>query len=280
VEELREHLNDRRRGERLRSGVHIAILGAPNAGKSSLLNIMCQKPKAIVSPQAGTTRDVVESTLDIGGYPVVLSDTAGLRSTTDPVEQEGVRRAVSQAESADLKIIVVDSSEISNWQALNRTSTDHLVKQLLPLQGPHQDLVSKQNFTEKDTIIVMNKTDLLVTESYNNKDLFTKPNVCWVSCTQGGGIREFLDSLQSYLSEMCGTPGVGSPSLTQARHRHHLTECLASLQQFTTQLGSEEDLVFRAEALRLSLNAIGHITGRIGVEDILDVVFKDFCIGK
>lgn len=131
-----DHLSDGRRGERLRAGVHVAIVGAPNAGKSSLLNILCQRPAAIVSPHAGTTRDVLESALDICGYPVILSDTAGLREANDPVEQEGVRRALTRATTADLKILIGDVSTLGlplDQDSLNSLLLSDLVAKITKL---------------------------------------------------------------------------------------------------------------------------------------------------
>ncbi|KAM4738712.1 5-taurinomethyluridine-[tRNA] synthase subunit GTPB3, mitochondrial isoform 2-T2 [Anableps anableps] len=272
--EIEQHLKDERRGERLRSGVHVVIAGATNAGKSSLLNTLCQRPAAIVSPIAGTTRDVVETTLDIGGFPVLLSDTAGLRDSPDLVEQEGVRRAKERVQQADLTLLVVDSTILpSEVQEAPSFLLDHL-KSILPSQD--------QPETGR-CLLVLNKTDLLPEIQREKLNLGLRgvsglPPVCLISCQTNEGLKDFLTVLQSSVKIMCGDPLSGAPTLTQARHRAHLQQCVAALAQYRQYRDS--DLALAAEGVRLALTGLGRITGRVGAEEILDIIFKDFCIGK
>ncbi|MBN3280051.1 GTPB3 GTPase, partial [Polyodon spathula] len=269
-EELEAHLRDGRRGERLRNGVQVVIAGETNAGKSSLLNTICQRPAAIVSPVAGTTRDVVEAPLDIGGFPVLLSDTAGLRDTQDSVEREGVRRARERVEQADLTVAMLDVAEFpEDLTRLPQFLPEYLKKVLGDSQRP--------------CLLVLNKTDLLSGEQLDSLRGVLAwatglPPICLLSCTTGDGLEHFLGVLQKQVESMCGNPLVGAPSLTQARHRVHLVRCVEALAQY--QHYRELDLALAAEGLRLGLTSLGRITGRVGAEQILDLVFKDFCIGK
>ncbi|XP_075467217.1 5-taurinomethyluridine-[tRNA] synthase subunit GTPB3, mitochondrial isoform X1 [Ascaphus truei] len=318
--ELEEHLRDCRRGERLRDGIHVVIAGATNAGKSSLLNTMCQKPAAIVSPIAGTTRDVVETALNIGGYPVILSDTAGLRDSEDAIEQEGMRRArerkglggtrakrdgrhrdkqchrkspaqpasrcqkyyfqealgcpvylaeIQAHSDADILVAVIDSSEVPPSKS---SVLSHL----------HLLCSSSQGDTPRDVILVLNKVDLLHQEAIAHlQELCEDPELpptCLLSCQTGQGVTQFLSVLKQILESICGDPLQGAPSLTQTRHRLHLTGCLDALGRYATY--REQDLVLAAEELRIAHRQLGGITGRVGAEEILDIIFRDFCIGK
>lgn len=244
---ITSHLDDAGRGERLRDGVHIAIVGAPNAGKSSLLNRIARCDAAIVAATAGTTRDVIEVRLDLGGYPVVLADTAGLRDAVEDVEAEGVRRALARAEAADLKVAVFDAGALPD------------------LDGRTLRLI------DDDTVIVMNKMDL--------KPEATAPVVggrraCAVSALRGDGIDWLVATLRDAVAERWS---VGSaPILTRLRHRAALTDCKAALERATTAVLPE----LKAEDVRLAARALGRITGRVDVEELLDVIFRDFCIGK
>ncbi|XP_038077003.1 tRNA modification GTPase GTPBP3, mitochondrial-like isoform X2 [Patiria miniata] len=305
VTDIQAHLDDNRCGERLRSGVQVAIIGQPNVGKSSLLNLLCQRPAAIVTPIAGTTRDVIESAVNIGGYPVLLLDTAGLRETQDVIEQEGVRRARQRAENADLTIIMTEASDIiSNIASSTSNSHDRLStileKRLQetetltsePTQGssPSGDSIPGDGGFQNSSIVVINKSDLVdvdcmdtltsiesaLCQKHDKKNEVQKRSVCIMSCTTGQGMDHFLEILRGKVEALCGNPLLGNPSLTQARHRSNLRHCLAALEAFS----SHEDLVMAAEQLRIALRQLGKITGRVGVEEILDVVFQDFCIGK
>lgn len=271
--EIESHLKDERRGERLRSGVHVVIAGATNAGKSSLLNALCQRPAAIVSPIAGTTRDVVETALDIGGFPVLLSDTAGLRDSPDLVEREGVRRARERVEQADLTLVLVDCTQLPSDQKTASFLQEHL-SSVLSTQGP--------SLTDR-CLLVLNKLDLLTEERRQRLETDLSrasglPSVCCISCQTNEGLQGFLTELHSRVKHLCGDPLSGGPSLTQARHRAHLQQCVSALSQY--HLYRDTDLALAAEGVRLALTSLGRITGRVGAEEILDIIFKDFCIGK
>lgn len=245
--EIEAHLQDNRRGERLRDGIHIAIVGAPNVGKSSLLNLLARRDAAIVSDIAGTTRDVIEVHLDLAGLPVVVADTAGLRDTQDRIEVEGVRRAQRTAEDADLKIAVFDAMD---W--------------------PKVDPVTA-GLVDERTLPVVNKIDLrTLTEPLEIRG----QKIFAISVKTGAGIEGLLQALGNEASRRFGD--LGSPALTRARHREALTDCVSSLARFTGAKAPE--LV--AEDLRLAARALGRITGRVDVEDVLDVIFREFCIGK
>jgi tRNA modification GTPase len=246
AQEIAAHLNDNRRGERLRDGIHIAILGAPNAGKSSLLNLLARREAAIVSERAGTTRDVVEVHLDLGGFPVVLADTAGLREAADEIESEGIRRALDRAANADLKLAVFDATSLPEVDAQTLGVVDD------------------------QTLVVLNKVDRaarLVEEIGGSRAMH-------VSARTGEGLPELLLTLTSAVQERFEAPSV--PALTRARHREALEDCAASLQRAMVAVLPE----LTAEDVRLASRALGRITGRGDVEDLLDVIFRDFCIGK
>ncbi|HYD71088.1 tRNA uridine-5-carboxymethylaminomethyl(34) synthesis GTPase MnmE [Azospirillum sp.] len=245
--EIGAHLADGRRGERLREGLHIAIVGAPNAGKSSLLNALARREAAIVSARAGTTRDVIEVHLDLGGFPVVLADTAGLREAAgDEIEEEGIRRALDRAASADLKIAVFDATALPALDAATLALVDG------------------------GTVVVINKTDLALA----NVESVGDRNALAVSARTGAGLRE----LEAALAELAGArmAGTGAPALTRARHRSALEECRDALARALSAPLPE----LAAEDVRLASRALGRITGRVDVEDLLDVIFRDFCIGK
>uniref|UniRef100_A0A3Q3K8W7 TrmE-type G domain-containing protein n=1 Tax=Monopterus albus TaxID=43700 RepID=A0A3Q3K8W7_MONAL len=263
--DIERHLKDERRGERLRSGVQVVIAGATNAGKSSLLNTICQRPAAIVSPIAGTTRDVVETALDIGGFPVLLTDTAGLRDSPDLVEREGVRRARERVEQADLTLVVVDCAHLpSDAQEAAAFLLAHL-KSILPETGmipPYLSLSDSQ----------------LSLKAFQTQRVCGLPPVCLISCHTNEGLQDFVTVLHNSVKTLCGDPLSGAPTLTQARHRAHLQQCVTALAQY--QQYRDTDLALAAEGVRLALTSLGRITGRVGPEEILDIIFKDFCIGK
>ncbi|XP_068090275.1 tRNA modification GTPase GTPBP3, mitochondrial [Hyperolius riggenbachi] len=267
--ELEDHLRDDRRGERLRYGVQVVLAGVTNAGKSSLLNAINQKPTAIVSSIPGTTRDVLDTTLNIGGYPIIMSDTAGLRDSEDPIEKEGVRRAKARVNEADILVAVVDISNCS----LSRDS----------LLSPLKDLCSSvQGDGPRNIIVVLNKADLISQDNWCTvRELCQRsglPPTCMLSCHTGEGISDFLQILRHQLEIICGDPLQGAPTITQTRHRLHLTACLHALQSYG--IYRQQDLVLAAEELRIAHRQLGTITGRVGAEEILDIIFSDFCIGK
>ncbi|PWC52618.1 tRNA uridine-5-carboxymethylaminomethyl(34) synthesis GTPase MnmE [Azospirillum sp. TSO22-1] len=237
------HLADGRRGERLREGLHIAIVGAPNAGKSSLLNALARREAAIVSARAGTTRDVIEVHLDLGGFPVVLADTAGLREAGDEIEEEGIRRALDRAAKADVKIAVFDATA--------------------PLDAATRALI------DADTVVVLNKTDL-APAAIDVDGVLALP----VSARTGVGLQELEERLAAFSADRMA--GTGAPALTRARHRAALEECRDALARALIAPLPE----LAAEDVRLASRALGRITGRVDVEDLLDVIFRDFCIGK
>ncbi len=242
--EIDRHLADRHRGERLREGFSIAILGAPNAGKSSLLNALAKREAAIVSSIAGTTRDIIEIHLDLGGYPVILADTAGLRESKDEIESEGIRRALARAEKSDLKLIVFDGEK---W--------------------PQRDPIT-QKHSDENAIAVVNKADLI-----NGSEKQTG-NEIFVSARTGAGIQQLLEKI-TFLVE-ANFSIAGPPPLTRARHRVSLEECRDNLRRALTA----REIELRTEDIRMASRALGRITGRVDVEDLLDVIFRDFCIGK
>ncbi|XP_072260690.1 tRNA modification GTPase GTPBP3, mitochondrial isoform X3 [Pyxicephalus adspersus] len=191
--ELEEHLKDNRRGERLRDGVQVVLAGSTNAGKSSLLNVLSQKPTAIVSSIPGTTRDVLETPLNIGGYPIVISDTAGLRDSEDPVEREGVRRAKARVTEADILVAVID---VSNIPLILDSLLAHLHEMYINLQGDGP----------RSVIIVLNKMDLLSQENLSSTHKLIQqhglPPICLLSCHTGEGVEEFLRILKQTLETM------------------------------------------------------------------------------
>lgn len=254
IAEISAHLNDGRRGERLRDGIQIAIVGAPNAGKSSLLNLLAQRDVAIVSPVAGTTRDVIEVHLDLAGYPVILADTAGLRpdevrtadeATHGAIEFEGIRRALLRAGSADIRILVFDGRSKPDRHTL--------------------DLVNE------NSIAVFNKSDA---EDFDVTMAVAHGGLS-LSARTGDGMDEFLERLTDRIKTLYAVSR-DTPSLTRERHRAALQECLVRLRD---SLAVEKPELM-AEDARMAARALGRITGRVDVEDLLDVIFRDFCIGK
>ncbi len=235
--EIINHLADRR-GERIRDGAEVVILGPPNAGKSSLLNAIARRDVAIVTPEAGTTRDLIEVRLDLGGYAVTLVDTAGLRETASAIEQEGIRRAEERARNADVVLWLEDAADLR---------------------------VDEAPFP--DAIRVRNKIDLLAEVD--------RGDAIDVSAKTGAGIAELLEAITKRVAALA--PPAESPLLTRARHRAALENCLAAIRE---AMVAERPLELRAEELRHAGDALARITGKIDVEDMLDVIFRDFCIGK
>lgn len=332
IRELEQHLADNRRGERLRSGLQLAIIGAPNVGKSSLLNTIVQRPAAIVSPIPGTTRDTLETTLDIGGYPVILTDTAGLRETDDIVESEGVKRALERAQTADLVLLLVEPFDIISSMKSDQFSWDKFIKNHISKLGidynTKKDFNKRhipENFIERkesdnyqwlkndNYIIMINKMDLLSFEDINYLNHRLEDKCCLISVKTEDGLECAMQKLLSKCSLLCEVGTAESPQLTTARHRTHLTHCLQHLQhilqppeysEFTCNssqvtdfcdsiasnnnetnkekslLSNESSLLLAAHQLQLASTQLGHITGRITTEDVLDHIFSAFCIGK
>jgi len=286
--EIAGALDDGGRGERLRDGVTVAIAGPPNAGKSTLLNRIAKREVAIVSPYAGTTRDVIEVHLDLGGWPVTLLDTAGIRETDNPVESEGVRRALDRAASANLVLWVVDSNAddrtgdsakphpalaVPVWLIRNK------VDLIQPLNDKSESIAGSSNSSEAALLSnkslvnlgnrrLVHKSELSSTKSELEFDL---------SATTGLGFDQFLDQLAVHAEGLLA--GAESSLVTRQRHRLALQETQAALRRAVGgQVPVTEDLL--AEELRIAAGALGRLTGRVDVEDILDVIFRDFCIGK
>jgi tRNA modification GTPase len=249
VEAIDRHLADKRRGEILRDGVSVAILGPPNAGKSSLVNTLAQRDVAITSEVAGTTRDVIEVRLDLAGYPVILADTAGLREARDAVEAEGVRRARARAAEADLTLIVLDIVEAG-------------------------DISAMASELGTAALVIANKVDLVAAADRAAILARLPAAAIALSTRTGEGLPALLDRLAAIVRERY-TGAVG-PVLTRSRHRAALTDCVAALRRSLSAPLAE----LAAEDLRLAIRALGRITGRADVEDILDIIFRDFCIGK
>jgi len=253
-DEISKHLDDKRRGERLRNGVRIAIIGPPNAGKSSLMNMLAQRDVAIVSETAGTTRDVIETHLDLGGFPVTLVDTAGLREAVDAVEAEGVRRAYLAAGQSDLKVLVLD-------------------QQSSCVEGQMREQI------DAETIVVLNKSDLesgmagvaAYIQSPNDLKALGRYRI---SVKTGVGVDQFIDGVTSAVRDMLDV--TDAPIITRARHR----AALEDVRHVLTSSQSAPLPELAAEDIRLAVRALGRITGSVDVEDLLDVVFRDFCIGK
>ncbi len=245
--EITSHMADDGIGERIRNGFRIALTGAPNVGKSSLLNALAKRDVAIVSDIAGTTRDVIEVPLDLGGYAAVLIDTAGIRDSTDSIEQEGVRRAHAQAASADLQIILMDATDPS---------------QSIPVNA--------------DALVVLNKSDLLP----DPQTLSVNHQAILISASTGCGLNVLVSAMTARIATKVAQGSRASVPLTRARHRHALQDCLAALERAIAgaEAKSSEEMI--AEDIRLAAHALGRITGRVDVEELLDRIFRDFCIGK
>ena len=250
--EIAAHLADGRRGERLRDGISVAIVGPPNAGKSSLLNQLARREAAIISPIAGTTRDVIEVAIDLAGYPVVLADTAGLRDSDDAIEQEGLRRALARAESAELRLFVFDAA--------------------CP-----EDAAGAGQWPGSDTLLVANKIDLLEAPppaaACGGASVSAERSVIPISALSGEGLAQLIEKLAERVTDRYDS---AAPVITRARHREALESAAAALSR---SLAAELPEL-RAEDLRLALRGLGRITGRVDVEDLLDVIFADFCLGK
>ena len=249
LKNIEKILNDQKVGERIREGFKIAILGPTNAGKSSLLNHLSNRDVAIVSEIAGTTRDVIETHLNIDGYPVIVSDTAGIRDSKNEIEKKGIKLSLNRAEEADLKLVVVD--------AKNLDFTD-ILKGLL----------------DQNAILVINKSDLLMG---NIDPEIKKLNHVLISIKENLNIDELISKIKNYLKNKFITSD--EILITRERHRQHLEQCLEHLKNFNKK-NEAEDLDKAAEDLRLATRHLGMIVGKVDVEEILGSIFNDFCIGK
>ena len=249
LKSIEKILDDQKVGERIREGFKIAILGPTNAGKSSLLNHLSNRDVAIVSEIAGTTRDVIETHLNIDGYPVIVSDTAGIRESKNEIEKKGIKLSLNRAEEADLKLVVVD--------AKNFDFTD-VLKGLL----------------KENAILVINKSDLL--EGDINLEI-KKLNHVLISIKENLNIDELISKIKNNLKNKFITSD--DILITRERHRQNLEQCLSYLKNFEKK-NQAEDFDKAAEDLRLATRHLGMIVGKVDVEEILGSIFNDFCIGK
>jgi len=249
LKNIEKILNDQKVGERIREGFKIAILGPTNAGKSSLLNYLSNRDVAIVSEIAGTTRDVIETHLNIDGYPVIVSDTAGIRESKNEIEKKGIKLSLNKAEEADLKLVVVDAKNIDFTDVL-------------------------KGLLDQNAILVINKSDLL------HEDIdpeIKKLNHVLISIKEDLNIDELISKIKNNLKNKFITSD--DILITRERHRQHLEQCLVHLKNFNKK-NDVEDFDKAAEDLRLATRHLGMIVGKVDVEEILGSIFNDFCIGK
>ena len=244
ADDLARHLNDGHRGEILRDGFRVVLVGAPNAGKSSLLNALARRDAAIVSEEAGTTRDVIEVGLDLEGYPVIVTDTAGIRETEGAIEREGIRRTLAAARAADLNV----------W--LSETGLD----------SPPSEI-------SRETLLAVRTKIDLESAAGAGSDLA-------ISAKTGAGLAELTGEIarRAKRAMTSSDDPAAMPAVAQARHRGLVESASQSLQDFL--IGSADDLELRAEDVRRAAHALGRITGRVDVEDVLGTFFSRFCIGK
>ncbi|KAL4484230.1 hypothetical protein ABPG72_003514 [Tetrahymena utriculariae] len=274
IKEINEQLSDRNRGEILRDGMKISIIGKPNAGKSTLLNCLVKRDIAIVSEIPGTTRDALSVSLNISGFPIILYDTAGIRYTKDVIEEKGVNKALQHARESDLNIWIIDIEDVEK-----QADGSHIVQDI---QEISEILKSNQN-----TLIFINKID-----KANSQQLITDITIRekkfkidgQISAQQNQNINFLLDTLTKKINERLditdGMISSGTTSIiTQTRHRLELQKCLEHLEIFSrNKQNLPVDIV--CEELRQAVNCIGRVTGRVDVEEVLDVLFSEFCIGK
>ena len=238
---------DNKIGEKIRDGFRVSITGEVNAGKSSLLNLIAKRDVAIVSDEAGTTRDVIETYLNIDGYPVILADTAGIREAENEVEKKGVSLALGKSKEADLNIVVIDNS--------SKSINDEVKKMI-----------------NKDTIVLLNKSDVQEKQSYE----FDADTVL-ASVKENKNIDNLIKKIKEKLSKKFTSNN--SVLITRERHRLRLNECLKEIDNFLKK-DQNKDLELAAEDLRMATRHLGSIIGKVDVEEILGSIFKDFCIGK
>ena len=248
-DEIKKILNDQKVGERIREGFKIAIIGPTNAGKSSLLNYFSKRDVAIVSEIAGTTRDVIEAHLNIDGYPVIMSDTAGIRESKDEIENKGIKLALRKAEDADLNIILIDPKSVDFTSFL-------------------------ENIADDKSIIVINKSDLGTDKI---KEKIKKFNPIILSIKHENNLDILINEIKSKLKDKFITSD--DVLITRERHRQHLEQCYFHLKKFE-QKNEKADFDKAAEDLRLATRHLGMIVGKVDVEEILGSIFNDFCIGK
>jgi len=247
--EIRKTLNDQKVGERIREGFKIAIVGPPNSGKSSLLNYLSKRDVAIVSEIAGTTRDVIETHLNLDGYPVIISDTAGIRNSKNEIEKKGIKIALNRADDADLKLVIVSSKNVD---------FNEVLKKLLA----------------KNAILVVNKSDLIKGKLNSN---FKKYEYVLISIKKDSNLNKLILKIKSKLKNKFTTNE--DILITRERHRQNLINCVLHLEKFQKKK-SVNDFDKAAEDLRLATRHLGMIVGKVDVEELLGSIFNDFCIGK
>ena len=247
--EIKKTLNDQKVGERIREGFKIAIVGPPNSGKSSLLNYLSKRDAAIVSEIAGTTRDVIETHLNLDGYPVIVSDTAGIRSSKNEIEKKGIKIALKRAEDADLKLVIVSAKNVDFKGVLKKLLTEN-------------------------AILVVNKSDL-IKKKLNSK--LKKYEHVLISIKQDSNLKKLITKIKSKLKNKFKT--TEDILITRERHRQNLINCVQHLEKFQKKK-SAQDFDKAAEDLRLATRHLGMIVGKVDVEELLGSIFNDFCIGK
>jgi tRNA modification GTPase len=253
--EIQEVLAAQGRSERLREGLVVAIAGPPNVGKSMLMNQLARREVAIVSPHAGTTRDIIEVQLDLDGYPVTVIDTAGIRETDDPVEQEGVRRARARAAEADLVLWMIDAQHE---------------------QGPQKSAAPVWTVRNKIDLDAVRADSPKPRQAAAIEQERRRGSDFGISASRGDGIPELISALVGFARDYLGSGEDGL--ISRARQRKLLQETADSLRGSIEVIGNGEELA--AEELRAAAYSLGRLLGRVDVEDILDVIFRDFCIGK
>ncbi|KAI1301464.1 tRNA modification GTPase GTPBP3, mitochondrial [Halotydeus destructor] len=263
-DEIETFLTDAtRKSELIKNGLQIAIVGPPNAGKSSLINLLCQRDISIVSPIKGTTRDIVEATLDINGYVVRICDTAGLRELSgsvndvDLIEAEGIRRALKRMEQSDIVIYMIDCSD--NWNGSQLS----------------QDLDSLQQKSSAQVLTVLNKMDLVEKSASVMSDRSLRTSV--ISCKTHHGIDHLMQQIEAIITELAASGKSELGTFITERHHVHLKNMCTSIDR---AIEDREDIAISAHHIRGAIKECSRLTGHIGTDDILDVVFRDFCIGK
>ena len=246
--DIKKILEDHKVGEKIRDGFRVSIIGEVNAGKSSLLNLLSKREVAIVSEERGTTRDIIEVYLDIGGYPVILADTAGIRDSNNEIEKKGISLAINRSKESDLNLIMIDNST---------REIDLKIKDLI----------------NQDCIVVLNKSDVTSKENYT----FDKEEVVLISVKDNKNIIQLTSKIKEKLSKKFITSN--NVFVTRERHRNKLNACLKEIDNFLKK-DQKKDIEMAAEDLRLATRHLGGIVGKIDVEEILGSIFKDFCIGK
>ena len=246
--DIKRILEDHKVGEKIRDGFRVSIVGEVNAGKSSLLNLLSKRDAAIVSEEKGTTRDIIEVYLNIDGYPVILADTAGIRTAQNEIEKKGISLAISKSKESDLSLIMIDNTS---------KSIDSKVKDLI----------------NEDCIVVLNKSDVASKQNHN----FNQIPTVLISVKDNKNVLQLITLIKSKLSRKFSTSN--DVLVTRERHRIKLNDCLNELENFLKK-DQNKDIEMAAEDLRLATRHLGSIVGKIDVEEILGSIFKDFCIGK